>query len=154
MGAKSENVTRCVLYHMLHRLSLNLIYLCFDMQNKFGNKLKSVLTTTCPQCHKGELFINKNPYKLENWDKMHESCSHCGLKFELEPGFFQGAMYVSYALGVALSVAVFVAVYVFFGLAPLLFLVSEALILIVAAPLIFRYSRSIYMNLFIPFKGN
>jgi uncharacterized protein (DUF983 family) len=30
--------------------------------------------------------------------KMHERCPTCGLKFEREPGYFLGAMYVSYAL--------------------------------------------------------
>jgi hypothetical protein len=32
---------------------------------------------------------------------MHENCSICGTKFEKEPGFFFGAMFVSYGLGVA-----------------------------------------------------
>lgn len=31
---------------------------------------------------------------------MHERCSACGLKFEREQGYFLGAMYIGYALGV------------------------------------------------------
>jgi len=31
---------------------------------------------------------------------MHDRCPVCDLKFEREPGYFLGAMYVSYALGV------------------------------------------------------
>ncbi len=31
---------------------------------------------------------------------MHERCSICDLKFEREPGYFLGAMYFSFALGV------------------------------------------------------
>jgi hypothetical protein len=30
---------------------------------------------------------------------MCESCPNCGLKFEREPGYFLGAMYISYGLG-------------------------------------------------------
>lgn len=30
---------------------------------------------------------------------MHERCPGCGLKFEREPGYFLGAMYISYGLG-------------------------------------------------------
>jgi uncharacterized protein (DUF983 family) len=30
--------------------------------------------------------------------KMHERCPNCGLKFEREPGYFLGAMYIGYAL--------------------------------------------------------
>jgi hypothetical protein len=39
---------------------------------------------------------------------MHESCPVCDLKFEREPGYFLGAMYVSYAIGVVI-VALFAA---------------------------------------------
>jgi uncharacterized protein (DUF983 family) len=120
--------------------------------SKLKDKLYSVATSTCPQCHKGDLFINKNPYKFKDWDKMHENCSHCGLKYEMEPGYFQGAMYVSYALGVALAVSVFLVVYFFFGLSPIIFLSLETIVLIALAPIIFRLSRSIYMNFFIPFN--
>lgn len=31
---------------------------------------------------------------------MHERCPECELKFEREPGYFLGAMYVSYGIGV------------------------------------------------------
>jgi len=30
---------------------------------------------------------------------MNELCPECGLKFEREPGYFLGAMYISYGLG-------------------------------------------------------
>ncbi|MEY4912742.1 MAG: hypothetical protein RL025_569, partial [Bacteroidota bacterium] len=35
---------------------------------------------------------------------MHQDCPHCGFHFEIEPGFFWGAMYISYAFSVAVSV--------------------------------------------------
>jgi len=122
--------------------------------SKLKNKLISIVSSSCPQCHQGNLFVNKNPYKLKDWDKMHENCSHCGLKYELEPGYFQGAMYVSYALGVALAVSVFLVVYYFFGLNPIVFLTFETIVLVALAPVIFRLSRSIYMNFFIPYQEN
>jgi len=31
---------------------------------------------------------------------MHERCPVCDLKFDREPGYFLGAMYVSYGLGI------------------------------------------------------
>jgi hypothetical protein len=31
---------------------------------------------------------------------MHERCVVCGLNFEREPGYFLGAMYISYGIGV------------------------------------------------------
>jgi len=35
---------------------------------------------------------------------MNERCPSCALKFEREEGYFLGAMYISYALGVAVIV--------------------------------------------------
>lgn len=37
--------------------------------------------------------------------RMHERCPVCDLRFEREPGYFVGAMYVSYALSVPIVAA-------------------------------------------------
>lgn len=116
-----------------------------------GTKLYSILSQKCPRCQEGILFINKNPYKIANWDKMHSNCSVCGLHYEREPGFFQGAMYVSYALGVALSVGVLI-VDILIGFNALEFFVANTLALIGFAPLLFRWARAIYLNIFIAYQ--
>jgi len=36
---------------------------------------------------------------------MHDCCPACGLRFNREPGYFLGAMYISYSLGLAVIVA-------------------------------------------------
>ena len=59
----------------------------------FGNK--------CPNCNKGNIFEKGLLHFSFSFPKMHENCSNCGTKFEKEPGFFFGAMFVSYGLGVA-----------------------------------------------------
>jgi ABC-type transport system involved in cytochrome c biogenesis permease component len=41
--------------------------------------------------------------------KMHERCAVCDLRFDREPGYFLGAMYISFVLGLA-AVAVIAAV--------------------------------------------
>jgi hypothetical protein len=45
---------------------------------------------------------------------MKENCSHCGLRYQIEPSFFYGAMYVSYGLNVALGIAAFIVSFIFF----------------------------------------
>jgi Protein of unknown function (DUF983) len=35
---------------------------------------------------------------------MHDECPACGLHFNREPGYFLGAMYISYGLGIAVIV--------------------------------------------------
>jgi uncharacterized protein (DUF983 family) len=115
------------------------------------SKLYSIGALRCPRCHSGELFINKNPYKISGWDKMYEDCKVCKLHFEREPGFFQGAMYVSYGLGVAFSTSM-VIINFLIGFDVFTFFVSNTLGLIVFAPLLFRYSRAIYLNIFVKYK--
>ena len=79
---------------------------------------------------------------------MNEKCDHCGLKFELEPGFFIGAMYVSYAFGVAIMVTVGVALSVLFDPGVWDYLIAVSLITIILLPVTFRYSRILFLHWF------
>lgn len=59
-----------------------------------GSKLYSIVGMKCPRCHEGKLW--RSPlYKLKFYD-MYENCPVCGLKYEQEPGFWYGAMYMGY----------------------------------------------------------
>ena len=78
---------------------------------------------------------------------MHEDCPHCGYHFEKEPGFFVGAMYVSYALTLAESFTVYLLIR-YFTTAPGLLLL---IVVSVVGPLTlinFRYSRILWMYAF------
>lgn len=119
-----------------------------------GSKLYSIFTGTCPVCHKGEMYIESNPYKLRKILKMHDHCSHCGLRFKIEPSFFYGAMYVSYAVGVAIGMAAFVVAYLLFGLDKHYLFFAIILALVVTFPLIIRISRNIWINFFVDYDEN
>jgi uncharacterized protein (DUF983 family) len=69
--------------------------------------LKNLFSFKCPRCHEGDLFVNKW-YNFSNGNKMVECCSVCGQRTELEPGFYHGTGYVSYALTVGFSIVTFV----------------------------------------------
>lgn len=112
-------------------------------------KLISVFGNKCPKCHTGNLFDTSNPYSFSNIDKMPDNCPNCGQKFWLEPGFYYGAMYISYALTIALSVAVFVAMIVLWHFDLLWYLGLNTLSLILLFPAIFRLSRSIWIHIFV-----
>lgn len=122
------------------------------MQLLKGTKLFSIFTGTCPVCHKGKMYVEKNPYKVSRIMQMHEYCSHCGKKFKIEPSFFFGAMYVSYAVGVAVAVAVFVIAFFFLGLDRNYSFAVIIVALVVLFPPIVRISRNIWINLFIKYK--
>lgn len=61
--------------------------------------LKSIVKEKCPKCGHGNVFLSKGNAFLFETPKMNISCSDCSFKFEKEPGYFIGAMYVSYGLG-------------------------------------------------------
>lgn len=115
---------------------------------KKGTKLYSILTGSCPKCHEESMFKNKNPYVLSEALSMHETCSNCGTKYKIEPSFFYGAMYVSYAVGIAFAVAAFIVSFYFFKANINVVFTSIVSTLIVFLPIILRVSRNIWINIF------
>ena len=119
---------------------------------KKGSKLNSILTGTCPKCQNENMYVDKNPYNLRKVLKMNENCSHCGLKYQLEPSFFYGAMYVSYGLNVAIGIASFIIAFVFLKLDIKTSFISIIAALILLYPLVLRWSRNIYINMFVSYE--
>jgi uncharacterized protein (DUF983 family) len=114
-----------------------------------GLKLYSIVNEKCPVCHEGDYFMTNKPYDLKNFDKSKEVCSTCEHKYEIENGFYYGAMYVSYGLSVAFGVSIFMAMYVLFDALPLwLYVFSIIVGIILLMPISFRVSRMIWMNMF------
>lgn len=118
---------------------------------KKGTKIYSILTGSCPKCQNESMYENKNPYALGDLFKMHERCSHCNTKYKIEPSFFYGAMYVSYAVGVAFAVAAFVVSNLFLGANLINTFISIIATLVVFMPIIMRLSRNIWINFFISY---
>ena len=118
---------------------------------KKGSKLNSILTGTCPRCQKESMYEDKNVFHFNKLLKMNEKCSHCGLKYQIEPSFFYGAMYVSYGLNVIIGIVAFIASFVFFKstITQSLFAIFAALI--VLFPFVMRLSRNIYINMFVSY---
>ncbi len=117
-----------------------------------GTKIYSILTGTCPVCQEESMYIEKNPYKLNKVLKMHERCTNCNTKYKIEPSFFYGAMYVSYAVGIAFSVAAFIIAYLFFSATLLASFFAIVGTLVIFMPVIMRLSRNIWINLFLSYK--
>jgi uncharacterized protein (DUF983 family) len=109
--------------------------------------LSAALQCKCPQCRKGPLF--KKPAYSLGFVQMYDTCSHCGLKFEVETGFFWGAMYFTYAFSVAIFLTVYVALTVLLPDPPLWKYIAAVLgVNVVLFPLMVRYSRVAMLYLF------
>jgi len=118
---------------------------------KKGSKLYSILTGRCPKCHQESMYMDTNPYHLGSLFKMHERCSHCNTKYKMEPSFFYGAMYVSYAVGIAFAVAAFVITFLFIGTSLVSTFIAIVATMVVFMPVIIRLSRNIWINLFVSY---
>lgn len=140
-------------------LSLHNVYICiiiFVIQKHnfmLKKRLYSIFNYKCPRCHQGEFFESRNPYNLKKAGEIKKSCSHCGLKYSPEPGFYYGAMYVSYALGIAMFVAVWVALLVLYpSYTPILLISLLFVSLIVLGPYIYALSKITWANLFFHYE--
>ena len=119
-----------------------------------GMKLYSILFGYCPKCHQESMYKEKNPYKLRGILDINERCTHCNTKYRMEPSFFYGSMYVSYAVGIAFAIAAFLTSYniLEFGLLTSFFAIVATLIGFM--PIIMRLSRNIWINLFMSYDKN
>jgi uncharacterized protein (DUF983 family) len=99
------------------------------------------------------MYVDQNPYNLKNVLKMHEHCSHCNLKYQLEPSFFYGAMYVSYGVNVALGVGAFIVSFVLLKLSLKVSFIAIIGTIIALYPLVLRWSRNIYINMFVSYDA-
>ncbi len=118
---------------------------------KKGSKLYSILTGTCPKCQNESMYLDKNPLHFNKILKMHENCSHCGLKYQIEPSFFYGAMYVSYGLNVAVGIAASIVSFILFGSSLKVAFIAIIVSLILLFPFVLRWSRNIYINMFVSY---
>jgi hypothetical protein len=101
------------------------------------------------------LFKTTNPYDLKHIAEMHPTCPHCGHSNRVEPGFYFGAAYVSYILMVGLLCCLITVYYLVYGeifehFWRLMFMATG--FALVLTPVVFRYSRVIFLYICVPFK--
>lgn len=123
--------------------------------------LSSLIGLRCPRCRMGQLFQLGKLTKPGSFFAMHTHCPCCQLSFTPEPGFYFGAMFVSYGINTAQFIGAWVALlllYPDYSLALLLSILVAVVLL--SLPFTFRLSRSIWLTLFISYdpsyaeKGN
>lgn len=100
--------------------------------------MKALLLMRCPCCKQGPMF--RGPFR------MNKHCSSCHLDFEPEPGYYIGALYANYFLGlgvlsplVAWMIWKDYGAYAIFG--------ASVLGLAICSPLVFSYARAIWIYL-------
>jgi len=99
---------------------------------------------TCPKCRKAYLFKDRRHYSLMHLFDMPDNCPVCGQSFEIEPGFYLGAMWMSYPVIILLEVIFIAALYGIFG-----DIIISTVIIVLLSPPIMRIARSMYIHLFV-----
>ena len=114
--------------------------------------LGSIIKGTCPRCHGDQMFKNKNPYIITETMKMNDHCEKCGLKYEIEPNFFFGSMFVSYGLAVLAGILIFLVSHFIFKATLNNQFIAIVVGLVLLMPPIARMARTIYIALFVRYR--
>jgi uncharacterized protein (DUF983 family) len=106
--------------------------------------LASILQQRCPRCRIGRIFQSSI---FRGFPKMCERCSICDLKFEREPGYFLGAMYFSFALGVLVLAPLAAVLWFFTGWWITKIILWAAILFLPFAPTITLFARVLWIYL-------
>jgi uncharacterized protein (DUF983 family) len=102
----------------------------------FKGAIRRALRLRCPVCGNGRPF--------SGFFEMDNDCSVCSFHFEREPGYFLGAMYVGHFMCATILLPTVVATIL---LKPPIYIAAVPAFAQIAplSPLIFRYSRGIWL---------
>lgn len=85
---------------------------------------------------------------LKRFNVMNKTCPHCGVRLEPEPGFYQGAMYVSYAFTVAVIIIVGMVLYLAGDPSEWIYVGVSIGVMVLLIPWNYRYARIVYLYAF------
>lgn len=121
------------------------------MSEKKKSIVASVLDMKCPRCREGNLF-KTSTLAFQKPFEMPDHCPVCQQKYMPEPGFYYGAMYISYVLWAFISLALCLTLVFAFDWS-----VNSAFLLLLFISAIFfvwlfRISRSIWIHIAIRYE--
>ncbi len=114
------------------------------------NFIVNAVLCKCPRCQDGNLFVK--PMQITKPVDMPDQCPQCGQQYLPEPGFYYGAMFLSYILSGFFFLGVVGCCIIIFDMS-----VNSSMLLLVGVavltylPLI-RFSRSLWINLMVKYN--
>lgn len=79
---------------------------------------------------------------------MHDYCPECNASFQPEPGFYFGAMFISYAINVAIMFVSWLFLWIYFKPSTSVYVWSFLGSVLASIPFSYRFSRIIWLNWF------
>jgi uncharacterized protein (DUF983 family) len=120
---------------------------------KTRSSFAGILTMRCPRCHEGKIFPAGTLYTTR-FMKMNEHCSCCNQSFMPEPGYYFGAMFVSYAINAAFFIAVWLGMYLTMEEVTVSAMIVALLVVVFGLlPVTFRLSRVLWIYIFVRYDA-
>jgi hypothetical protein len=94
------------------------------------------------------MFFKYPVSRISHFAEMNHQCPVCNASFEREPGFYYGAMFITYAFNAALVIVFGLGMYYLFTVSEIVSLVLIALLSVILTPFSFRFSRLIWLYWF------
>jgi uncharacterized protein (DUF983 family) len=110
-------------------------------------KAGGILKLQCPNCGKAKVF-HKTKFPFSK-PLMKDACESCGYRFDKEPGYYRGAVVLSYSLALAEGALAFVlAKQLIFGISLNNLILVALAAVILCAMWNYKLARVIWMNIF------
>ncbi len=107
----------------------------------------NIIQEKCPNC--GQSHVFQKSTRMFEMPVMKEKCDHCNYKFDREPGYFLGAMYISYGIAVFICVLTFLLFHFGFPFLPIVYTpIAIGMSILLIAKKNYKISRIIYIHLF------
>lgn len=118
-----------------------------------GSKAYSIFNIKCPRCHESDMF-ETGSYSFSKPFDMKERCDKCNEDFFPEPGYYYGAMFLSYIFTAFFSIGF---VLFFHWVLDWSTAASFGLLILVLGVFfvyIFRLARALYINFHVHYSPN
>jgi hypothetical protein len=121
--------------------------------------LRTIFSCRCPRCREAKLFRYPITLRFNRNTEMHERCPRCGQVTDIEVGFYYGTGYVSYLLGIALTLLSFLVWLLTIGFSFrdhrfLYWVAFNSIGLLLLQPWLMRFSRVLWLSFFVKYDPN
>jgi uncharacterized protein (DUF983 family) len=119
--------------------------------------VSSVVGCWCPRCREGKLFLHPLTFRLKKNLEMYDRCAVCGQPTDIEVGFYYGTGYVSYLIGIVITLASFLFWLLIIGFSFhdnrfVVWITVNSVLLVLLQPWLMRFSRSLWLAFFVPYE--
>ncbi len=118
-----------------------------------GSKFYSIFNLKCPRCHEADMF-ETGSFSFNKPFDMKLRCDHCNENFMPEPGFYYGAMFISYIFTGFFSIGFIAILHWGLGMSTNASFGLLIFILAILFVYIFRLARAIWININVKYDPN